>query len=76
MPSAILLKIIRSHVSFCNFVFSETSDIGEEAEVLLDAILGALSSKETMDRFVFALVGIPEIKAKLIEHLVLSLDNH
>jgi hypothetical protein len=54
---------------------SETSDIGEEAEVLLDAILGALSSKETMDRFVSALVGIPEIKAKLIEHIVPSLEN-
>jgi uncharacterized membrane protein YheB (UPF0754 family) len=57
------------------FLSSETSAIGEEAEVLLDAILGALSSKETMDRFVSALVGIPEIKAKLIEHLVLSLEN-
>ena len=57
------------------FLSSETSDIGEEAEVLLDAILGALSSKETMDRFVTALVGIPEIKAKLIEHLVPSLEN-
>ena len=57
------------------FLSSETSAIGEEAEVLLDAILGALSSKETMDRFVSALVGIPEIKAKLIEHLVPSLEN-
>jgi hypothetical protein len=28
-----------------------------------------------MDRFVSALVGIPEIKAKLIEHLVPSLEN-
>jgi hypothetical protein len=28
-----------------------------------------------MDRFVTALVGIPEIKAKLIEHLVPSLEN-
>jgi hypothetical protein len=34
-----------------------------------------LSSKETMDRYVSALVGIPEIKAKLIEHLVPSLEN-
>jgi hypothetical protein len=57
------------------FLSSETSDIGEEAEVLLDAVLGALSSKETIDRFVSALVGIPEIKAKLIEHLVPSLEN-
>ena len=44
--------------------FSETSDIGEEAEVLLDAILGALSSKETMDRFVSALVGYTRNKSK------------
>ena len=29
----------------------------------------------TMDRFVSALVGIPEIKAKLIEHIVPSLEN-
>jgi hypothetical protein len=29
----------------------------------------------TMDRFVSALVGIPETKAKLIEHIVPSLEN-
>ena len=57
------------------FLSSETSDTTEDAELLLDAVLGALTNNETIDRFVTALVGIPEIKAKLLTHLLPTLEN-
>lgn len=68
---------------FCNLtptqrrrlLSSETSDMTEEAEVLLDTVLGALTATETIDRFVTALVAIPEVKAKLLQHLAPSLET-
>lgn len=54
---------------------SETSDINEDPEILIDAVLGALTNHDIIDRFVSALIGIPDIKSKLLEHLAPTLKT-
>lgn len=54
---------------------SETSDGAEEAEVLIDAVLGALTNDDIIDRFVSALVEIPDIKNRILDHLAPTLKT-
>jgi len=46
-----------------------------DADIVIDAVLGALADPITMDRFVSSLCAVPDVKAKLIEHLLPTLDK-
>lgn len=47
----------------------------EDPEVMIDTMLGALAEPDTMKRFVTSLCAIPEMKSKLVEHLLPTLDD-
>lgn len=54
---------------------SGRTDAEADAEIAIDAVLGALSDPDTLERFVSSLCSIPNIKAKLVECLIPSLDK-
>lgn len=47
----------------------------EDTDVLLDTVLGALSDPDNMQRFITSLCAIPDLKTKLVEHLIPTLDQ-
>lgn len=54
---------------------SETSDTSDDLELILDAVVGALSNEDTLNRFVSALLEVQQIRDKLLAHLLPSLQN-
>ena len=54
---------------------AETSDTSDDLELILDAVVGALSNEDTLNRFVSALLEVQQIKDKLLAHLLPSLQN-
>lgn len=47
----------------------------DDTDVLIDHVLGALSDPDTMHRFVTSLCAIPEVKSKIVQHLIPTLDE-
>lgn len=54
---------------------SETSDTPDDLGLILDAVVGALSNEDTLNRFVSALLEVQQIRDKLLAHLLPSLQN-
>lgn len=49
---------------------ASSGDADNDAEILIDSLLGALSDLHTMERFISSLCDVPDIKSKFIVHLL------
>ncbi|KAL4238663.1 hypothetical protein ACF0H5_003370 [Mactra antiquata] len=47
--------------------------VEEDPEVMIDTMLSALSEPDTMKRFISSLCAIPDMKTRLVEHLLPTL---
>lgn len=47
----------------------------DDTDVLIDTVLGTLSEPDTMKRFITSPCAIPDVKSKIVEHLIPSLDD-
>lgn len=54
---------------------ASSGEMDENTDALLDTLLGALSDTNTMERFVASLCAFPDVKTKLVNHLLPTLDE-